>query len=71
MTVPERVRIGDSVILTCNYDLEDAQLYAIKWYIEDGEFYRYVPKKDPPHDTFPVRNIKINVRIFYSILFYS
>ncbi|CAB0043474.1 unnamed protein product [Trichogramma brassicae] len=59
--VPERVRVGDSALLTCSYDLEDAQLYAIKWYFEDEEFYRFVPKKQPPHDTFPVRNIQVNV----------
>ncbi|XP_014230615.1 uncharacterized protein LOC106654959 [Trichogramma pretiosum] len=58
---PERVRVGDSALLTCSYDLEDAQLYTIKWYFEDEEFFRYVPKKDPPHVTFPVRSIQVNV----------
>ncbi|XP_014230413.1 uncharacterized protein LOC106654850 [Trichogramma pretiosum] len=61
IVAPERVRLGDSVLLTCSYDLEDAQLYAIKWYFEDEEFYRYVPKKEPSHDTFSVRSIQVNV----------
>ncbi|XP_011505798.1 PREDICTED: cell adhesion molecule 1-like [Ceratosolen solmsi marchali] len=61
ITVPERVRVGDSALLTCSYDLEDAHLYAIKWYLDEEEFYRFVPKNEPPHDTFQVRNIQVNV----------
>ncbi|KAL7302614.1 hypothetical protein TKK_0004676 [Trichogramma kaykai] len=59
--VPKRVRLADSALLTCSYDLENAQLYAIKWYFEDQEFYRFVPRKEPPHDTFPVSGIQVNV----------
>ncbi|XP_031786286.1 B-cell receptor CD22 isoform X2 [Nasonia vitripennis] len=61
ITVPERVRVGDSALLTCSYDLENVQLYVIKWYLDEAEFYRYVPKKDPPHAIFPVRGIRVNV----------
>ncbi|OXU31694.1 hypothetical protein TSAR_010666 [Trichomalopsis sarcophagae] len=61
ITAPQRVRVGDSALLTCSYDLDDAQLYVIKWYLDDAEFYRYVPKKDPPNAIFPVRGIKVNV----------
>lgn len=55
------MRVGDSALFTCSYDLEDAQLYTIKWYLDEMEFYRFVPKKDPSHNTFPVRGIQVNV----------
>ncbi|XP_016843937.1 uncharacterized protein LOC100679350 [Nasonia vitripennis] len=61
ITAPERVRVGDSALLTCSYDLDNVQLYVIKWYLDDAEFYRNVPKKDPPHAIFPVRGIRVNV----------
>ena len=32
------------VSLPCSYDLEDDILYSIKWYRDDKEFYRYLPK---------------------------
>ncbi|XP_031786234.1 uncharacterized protein LOC103315309 isoform X1 [Nasonia vitripennis] len=61
ITAPERVRVGDSALLTCSYDLENVPLYVIKWYLDDTEFYRYVPKKEPSHAIFPVRGIQVNV----------
>ncbi|OXU31689.1 hypothetical protein TSAR_010661 [Trichomalopsis sarcophagae] len=63
ITAPERVRVGDSALLTCSYDLENAPLYVIKWYLDDTEFYRYVPKKEPSHAIFPVRDIQVNVSV--------
>ncbi|XP_058810302.1 uncharacterized protein LOC131675361 [Phymastichus coffea] len=61
MTVPARVRVGDSALLICSYDLQNNQLYAIKWYLDDGEFYSYTPKNNPPHKSFNHRSIKVNV----------
>ncbi|KAJ8670777.1 hypothetical protein QAD02_002036 [Eretmocerus hayati] len=61
MTVPERVRVGDSALLICTYDLENATLYTIKWYLDEAEFYRFVPRNtDVPVTTFKVRGITVN-----------
>ncbi|KAJ8670782.1 hypothetical protein QAD02_002041, partial [Eretmocerus hayati] len=60
MAVPERVRVGDSALLTCTYDLENATLYTIKWYLDEAEFYRFVPKNNVTVTTFPVRGIDVN-----------
>ncbi|XP_025017571.1 uncharacterized protein LOC107366687 isoform X2 [Tetranychus urticae] len=46
--VPSHVMVGDSVWLNCTYDLQGDELYSIKWYKNSVEFYRYLPKSDPP-----------------------
>lgn len=60
------VRSGDSVLMTCNYDLEGKLLYTVKWYLDDAEFYRFAPKKEPPGLVLPVRNINVNVSQFFA-----
>lgn len=57
---PSIVRAGDAVSLSCLYDLE-GPLYTIKWYLDDEEFYRYVPKAMPPQNSYPVQGIKVDV----------
>lgn len=47
--------------MICEYDLETAPLYSIKWYFGDSEFYRYVPKESPPTRVFPVPGISVDV----------
>ncbi|KAK0157769.1 hypothetical protein PV328_011467 [Microctonus aethiopoides] len=50
--IPEAVAVGSTVTLTCLYDLEKTELYAVKWYKGKAEFYRYVPKEQPPISVF-------------------
>lgn len=61
ITVPEAVRTGDSVTLSCDYDLDSDALYTIKWFRNEEEFYRYVPKETPPSQTFHVPHLTVNV----------
>lgn len=51
---PEAIRAGESLRLSCDYDLEGVPLYSIKWYFDDQEFYRFVPKESPPTRVFPI-----------------
>lgn len=62
--VPEAVRVGDSVTLACDYDLESVALYTIKWYRNDEEFYRYVPKESPPSKVFTMPHVFVDVSFF-------
>lgn len=55
------VRSGDTVTLSCHYDLEGLSLYTIQWFLEDVEFYRYVPDRQPRYNTFNVTDIRVNV----------
>lgn len=59
--VPEAVKTGDLVTLSCEYDLESAALYTIKWFKNEEEFYRYVPKESPPSQQFNVPHLNVDV----------
>lgn len=59
--MPEAVRAGSHVKLLCDYDLEQAALYSIKWYRGEEEFYRYVPKESPPTRVFALPGVHVDV----------
>jgi hypothetical protein len=71
LEVPEAVRRGESVKLVCEYDLEHAALYSIKWYKGDDEFYRYVPKESPPTRVFPLPGVNVDVSTTIHIRLFS
>ncbi|XKL67691.1 hypothetical protein PGB90_003182 [Kerria lacca] len=51
---------GEKAILQCLYELDGDSLYAVKWYKENEEFYRYVPKARPPQVSYVVEGIKVD-----------
>ncbi|PRD23148.1 UNVERIFIED_CONTAM: hypothetical protein NCL1_47196 [Trichonephila clavipes] len=61
--VPTPVVTGDSVLLRCAYELGNETLYAVKWYKNEGEFFRYVPAAEPPLKMFPQTGIDVDVSI--------
>lgn len=51
---------------------DEETLYAVKWYKDNEEFYRYVPKANPPQHSYRVDGIRVEVSITQiSILFFS
>lgn len=60
--LPLAVAAGTTVNMSCRYDLETDVLYAVKWY-KGQEFFRYVPKEDPPIEVFGDLGAKVVVRI--------
>ncbi|XP_018577827.1 uncharacterized protein LOC108916078 [Anoplophora glabripennis] len=58
---PEVVQRHNFSRLRCSYDLEGQDLYAVKWYRGNHEFYRYTPSEDPSTKVFPVGGITIDV----------
>ncbi|XP_076305186.1 uncharacterized protein LOC143222476 [Tachypleus tridentatus] len=60
LDVPRSARFGEKARLTCNYDLERDNLYSVKWYKDDLEFFRYVPKDTPQRQFFPLDGVKID-----------
>jgi len=62
--VPEAVKVGDTATLKCEYDLEGVPLYSIKWYWNDEEFYRYIPKESPPFKSFLVKETEVDVSFY-------
>uniref|UniRef100_A0A1I8PS29 Ig-like domain-containing protein n=2 Tax=Stomoxys calcitrans TaxID=35570 RepID=A0A1I8PS29_STOCA len=59
--VPDAVIMGNAATLSCQYDLEQAALYSVRWYFGNEEFYRYVPKESPPTLVFPVSGINVDL----------
>ncbi|GFQ69280.1 uncharacterized protein TNCT_377041 [Trichonephila clavata] len=45
----------------CSYDLGSEELYVVKWYKDDIEFYRYEPKDDNQFVYFPQPGIDIDL----------
>lgn len=41
------------------------QIYAIKWFKDDDEFYRYLPKANPKVLTYETRGVQIDVSISF------
>lgn len=40
---------------------EGETLYSVKWYKDNEEFYRYVPKANPPQHSYKVDGIRVDV----------
>jgi hypothetical protein len=60
--VPDFKRVGEMAALLCNYSLgERERLYSVKWYKDDEEFYRYVPKSHPVSQSYKVDGVKVEV----------
>src|SRR5699024_6470085 len=55
VTFPETVPIGTNLTLNCTLTaspLSSEALYSLKWYKDDIELYRYLPKDFPPQQYF-------------------
>jgi hypothetical protein len=42
-------------------DDKNEALYSVKWYKDNEEFYRYVPRANPPQNSYKVDGIKVDV----------
>ena len=42
--VPDTASVGDSITLTCDYDLAEGETFlSLTWYLDDTEFASYIP----------------------------
>ncbi|XP_059472208.1 uncharacterized protein LOC132194745 [Neocloeon triangulifer] len=58
--VPDFKRVGESATLLCNYSLADGEgLYSVKWYKDNEEFYRYVPRSRPAMHSYKVEGVEV------------
>lgn len=48
-------------------DMEET-LYSVKWYKDEEEFYRYVPRANPPQNSYNFDGIKVDVSWMVKIL---
>ncbi|KAK6638281.1 hypothetical protein RUM44_008710 [Polyplax serrata] len=60
VSIPGYKLRGEMAILECDYELDGEVLYAVKWYKDNEEFYRFVPKSNPPQHSYKVDGIKVD-----------
>ncbi|XP_029041877.1 cell adhesion molecule 3-like isoform X1 [Osmia bicornis bicornis] len=60
INVPPYSLRGKSALLECRYDLQEDKLYSITWYKDHEEFYRYVPRGEPPQHSYRVEGVKVD-----------
>lgn len=53
--------VGNSSTLECHYDLQGEPLYSVKWYKDGNEFFRFLPKDNPPKQVFPLNGVLVDV----------
>ena len=61
VNVPSTARTGTDHSLHCDYDLNGTILYALRWYKDGQEFFRYMPKEAPAKRYFNVTGVHVNV----------
>ena len=59
--VPGAVGAGTDNLLQCDYDLNGTSLYVLRWYKDDQEFFRFMPKESPAKRNFHVEGVHVNV----------
>ena len=60
--IPPHALKGHQAVLKCNYDLEGDNLYSVKWYFNQKEFYRYIPTDNPKVTIFNHhQGVRVNV----------
>lgn len=58
---------GETATLECIYELHRDTLYSVKWYKDNEEFYRYMPKMSPPQRSYnAIDGVKVEVSIKFS-----
>ncbi|XP_076371721.1 uncharacterized protein LOC143257214 isoform X2 [Tachypleus tridentatus] len=60
LDVPHTIPRGREAQLICSYDLEGEKLYSVKWYRDDMEFFRFVPRDKPQQLYFPLEGIDVD-----------
>ncbi|MPD04861.1 hypothetical protein E2C01_100572 [Portunus trituberculatus] len=57
--VPGVVNLGENVELECHYEIS-GNLYSIKWYLNDREFFRYQPEEETNIMIFQIPGVNVN-----------
>ncbi|KAL1506643.1 hypothetical protein ABEB36_005968 [Hypothenemus hampei] len=61
LLIPSHAVRNTSVTLECHYKLEDETLYSVKWYKDGNEFYRFVPRNQPPAQSFNLPGVTVDL----------
>ncbi|RZF40939.1 hypothetical protein LSTR_LSTR014041 [Laodelphax striatellus] len=59
-SVPQKADHGSMVTLRCDFELENEKLNSLKWYKDEVEFYRYIPRENSEKQVFPQIGITVD-----------
>lgn len=59
--VPTSVMLGESFWLNCTLDLESDDLYSVKWYKNEVEFYRHLPQDSPSGQKYDIPGVHLDL----------
>ncbi|KAL3283077.1 hypothetical protein HHI36_006234 [Cryptolaemus montrouzieri] len=60
MTAPVIQDPREDMEFYCEFDMGGEELYAVKWYKDDYEFFRYIPGRDPSLVEFHVMGVHVD-----------
>ena len=61
VSIEQPFLLGQPGLLRCSYDLEESELYSVKWYKNGQEFYRFMPGMDDHTQVFSVPGVSIDL----------
>ena len=71
VSVPSVIQAGEGAALLCDVDMEGERIYSVKWYKDNEEFFRYVPRENGNQSiVYNVEGIHVNVSLFFSTFFF-
>ncbi|GJQ73278.1 hypothetical protein Trydic_g13650 [Trypoxylus dichotomus] len=59
MSAPRLIDYKDDMELDCHFDMGNEELYAVKWYKDDHEFFRFMPHQIPNELSYPVNGVYV------------
>ncbi|XP_018348379.1 PREDICTED: uncharacterized protein LOC108752201 [Trachymyrmex septentrionalis] len=61
--MPKEAEVGSSIELRCEWRImSGSNLYSVKWYKDDHEFFRYVPDSSQRTQTFPRPGVTVETK---------
>ncbi|GFY75617.1 ig-like domain-containing protein [Trichonephila inaurata madagascariensis] len=61
LQVPDSVEVGEVARLVCVFDEEQDDLYSVKWYKDDVEFFRFLPNDRPANQFFEIGDVDVDM----------
>lgn len=68
VSVPQYRIPGDMALLQCDYNLGNDNLYAVKWYKDNEEFFKFLPKARPEASSYSVEGIHVDVSLIHFLI---
>ncbi|XP_035774897.1 uncharacterized protein LOC118457422 isoform X2 [Anopheles albimanus] len=63
LQIPRHVLVNSNVSLECIFDMDGAALYAVKWYKDGNEFYRFTPANRPQTQSFLLPGVSVDLQM--------